>query len=117
MKFLNLGLTTTDNFFHDPELDEIRFTKLIVKSGGKGSGADMLLWHASQAYGLCTLRWIGLYFETDLDPKYGFHELDFCQSMTEHDSRCPIRQGGWTCQRLLELNFRRHAEEAGSSKR
>ncbi len=113
MRRLNLGLTKTYNLFHDPDLDEAQLVTVLAKSGGTGTAAEMLarilrLRDLHVAMDKVVLRAYGW---SDLEPGHGFHDLDY---LPENDrTRFTICDAArrTVLERLLELNFRRKAEE------
>ena len=115
MRLLNLGLTKTYNLFHDPELEEVRLAAVVAKSGGTGAALDLLarLTRLRELHAEMDRVVLRAYGWLDIDPEHGFHELDF---LPENDrTRFTISEQARrvVLERLLELNFRRHAEEEG----
>jgi len=114
MRDLNLGLTKTYNLFHDAALDEAAVAKALEKSGGTGTAADCLarLVRLRELHADMDREVLKAYGWASVDPKHGFYELDF---LPENDrvryTICPEARRD-VLERLLELNFQRHAEEA-----
>ena len=110
---LNLGLTKTYNLFHDPKLDEALVAAAIAKSGGKGGASDLFarITRLRELHAEMDRVVLEAYGWVDVKLEHGFYELDF---LPENDrTRYTIcdKARREVLERLLELNFRRHAEE------
>jgi len=113
MKDLNLGLTKTYNLFHDEKLTEAKVAEAMRKSGGTGSPDDCFarMTRLRELHAEMDEAVLKAYGWVDIRPEHGFYELDF---LPENDRvRYTISPAARreVLERLLELNFQRHAEE------
>jgi hypothetical protein len=113
MKDLNLGLTKTYNLFHDDKLTKNKVAEAIRKSEGTGEAADCFarIMRLRELHAEMDLAVLKAYGWVDIKPEHGFYELDF---LPENDRvRYTIAPAArrTVLERLLELNFQRHAEE------
>lgn len=118
MRLLNLGLTKTHNHFHDPALDEARLAVVVAKSGGTGSAADMYarIMRLRELHAEMDRLVLRAYGWPDIDPEHVFHELDFIPENDRTRFTISEKARRVVLERLLDLNFKRHAEEEGKKK-
>lgn len=110
---LNLGLTKTYKLFHDAALDEAMVAEALRRSGGHGSGADCFarLTRLRELHAAMDRSVLKAYGWVDLKPEHGFYELDFLPENDRVRYTIAPETRRVVLERLLELNFRRKAEE------
>ena len=111
---LNLGLTKTYNLFHDRDLDEDKVAAALAKSGGKGGAADCSarITRLRELHAEMDQAVLKAYGWVDIKLEHGFYELDFLPENDRVRYTICDKARREVLERLLELNHRRHGEEA-----
>ena len=110
---LNLGLTKTYNLFHDEKLDLKEVGEALRKSGGKAAAEDCLarIQKLRELHAEMDFAVLKAYGWMDIKPEHGFYELDFLPENDRVRYTISPEARRKVLERLLELNFQRHAEE------